>query len=65
MNHDYIDAVQQGDVGRFEEILADDFRASNPDGSIVFCSSFFGYDPQRGLPVCSGYCPLRNVVRDG
>ena len=35
LNHDYIESVQQGDVRRFEEILADDFLASNPDGSLV------------------------------
>lgn len=31
----YIRSVQNGDVGRFEEILADDFLCSNPDGSLV------------------------------
>jgi ketosteroid isomerase-like protein len=35
LNHDYVQAVQDGDVRRFEEILADDFLASNPDGSLV------------------------------
>jgi hypothetical protein len=27
--------VQQGDVRRFEELLADNFLCSNPDGSLV------------------------------
>jgi len=35
LNFDYVEAVQQGDVQRFDEILADDFLASNPDGSLV------------------------------
>ena len=35
LNRDYIDAVQQSNVGRFQEILAEDFRCSNPDGSIL------------------------------
>ncbi|MGH3128991.1 MAG: nuclear transport factor 2 family protein, partial [Gaiellaceae bacterium] len=35
LNGDYIDSVQHGDVRRFDEILADDFVCSNPDGSLV------------------------------
>jgi hypothetical protein len=35
LNGDYIHSVQHGDVGRFDEILADDFLCSNPDGSLV------------------------------
>ncbi len=35
LNEDYIRSVQNGDVARFEEILADDFLCSNPDGSLV------------------------------
>ena len=35
LNHDYVQSVQQGDVRRFDEILAEDFLASNPDGSLV------------------------------
>ena len=34
-NRDYIHSVQHGDVQRFEEILAEDFLCSNPDGSLV------------------------------
>jgi hypothetical protein len=40
LNEDYIRSVQHGDVGRFEAILADDFRASNPDGSIADKAAF-------------------------
>jgi ketosteroid isomerase-like protein len=35
LNRDYVDSVQRGDVRRFDEILADDFLCSNPDGSLV------------------------------
>jgi ketosteroid isomerase-like protein len=35
LNRDYIKSVQDGDVRRFDEILAADFLCSNPDGSLV------------------------------
>jgi ketosteroid isomerase-like protein len=35
LNQDYVDSVQRGDVQRFDEILAEDFLCSNPDGSLV------------------------------
>src|SRR5258708_16265090 len=31
---DFFASLQKGDVKRFEEILADDFMCSNPDGSL-------------------------------
>jgi len=34
LNADYIRAVQTSDVGRFEEILADDFLCTQSDGSL-------------------------------
>lgn len=40
LNHDYVRAVQDSDVARFEEILADDFQCSNPDGSQVDRAAF-------------------------
>jgi ketosteroid isomerase-like protein len=40
LNHDYVASVQRGDVARFEEILADDFLCSNPDGSLVDRAQF-------------------------
>jgi ketosteroid isomerase-like protein len=40
LNRDYIRSVQTSDVHRFDEILADDFRCSNPDGSVVDRASF-------------------------
>jgi ketosteroid isomerase-like protein len=35
LNRDYIRSVQHGDVQRLEEILAEAFLCSNPDGSLV------------------------------
>jgi ketosteroid isomerase-like protein len=40
LNRDYIRSVQTSDVRRFDEILADDFRCSNPDGSLVDREAF-------------------------
>ena len=35
LNEDYIRSVQNSDVSRFDEILADDFLCSLPDGSLI------------------------------
>ncbi len=35
LNDDYIQSVRTSDVGRFREILADDFLCTQADGSIV------------------------------
>ena len=40
LNRDYTASVQKGDVKRFEEILADDFMCSNPDGSLLDKAEF-------------------------
>jgi ketosteroid isomerase-like protein len=48
LNHDYIESVQKSDVRRFDEILADDFRCSNPDGSLVDRKGFL---EQTARPV--------------
>ena len=48
LNADYIRSVQQGDVKRFDEILADDFLASNPDGSLADKKAFLA---QTARPV--------------
>ena len=40
LNRDYIHSVQHGDVRRFDEILAEDFLCSNPDGSLVDRAGF-------------------------
>ena len=48
LNRDYISSVQNGDIGRFDEILAADFRCSNPDGSVVDRDGFLA---QTARPV--------------
>jgi ketosteroid isomerase-like protein len=48
LNRDYIRSVQTSDTGRFDEILADDFLCSNPDGSLVDRQGFLR---QTALPV--------------
>jgi|SRR6516164_9791523 ketosteroid isomerase-like protein len=35
LNDAYIQSVQRGDVQRFEQLLADDFLCSLPDGSLL------------------------------
>jgi len=48
LNRDYIDAVQNSDVARFDEILAEDFLCSHPDGSLVDRATFL---TQTAQPV--------------
>ena len=48
LNRDYIRSVQTSDVRRFDEILAEDFRCSNPDGSLVDRKAFL---VQTAVPV--------------
>ncbi len=48
LNRDYIHSVQHSDVGRFDEILAEDFMCSNPDGSLVDRDAFL---EQTARPV--------------
>jgi ketosteroid isomerase-like protein len=48
LNADYIDSVQTSNVRRFEEILAEDFLCSNPDGSLVDRAAFLA---QTARPV--------------
>src|SRR5262245_3096291 len=40
LNLDFTASVQNGDVKRFEEILADDFMMSTPDGSLLDKAAF-------------------------
>jgi ketosteroid isomerase-like protein len=40
LNGDYIRSVETSDVRRFDELLADDFYCSNPDGSLVDRAGF-------------------------
>ena len=48
LNRDYIRSVKTSDVRRFDEILADDFRCSNPDGSLIDRRAFL---EQTARPV--------------
>jgi ketosteroid isomerase-like protein len=48
LNRDYVDSVQNCDVKRFDEILAEDFYCSNPDKSLVDRAAFL---KQTAVPV--------------
>jgi ketosteroid isomerase-like protein len=48
LNCDYINSVQNSDVKRFDEILADDFYCSNPDKSLIDRSGFL---KQTAIPL--------------
>jgi len=48
LNRDYVASVQNSDVKRFGEILADDFYCSNPDKSLVDRAGFL---KQTAVPV--------------
>jgi ketosteroid isomerase-like protein len=48
LNRDYINSVQAGDVRRFDQILADDFLCSNPDGTLIDREAFL---KQTARPV--------------
>jgi ketosteroid isomerase-like protein len=45
---DYIRSVQNGDVRRFDEILAEDSLCCNPDGTLIDRAAFLA---QTALPV--------------
>jgi ketosteroid isomerase-like protein len=59
LNRDYIRSVQTSDVRRFEEILADDFLCSNPDGSLVDRAAFL---TQTARPVTISNLEARDVL---
>jgi ketosteroid isomerase-like protein len=59
LNRDYIDSVQQGDVSRFNELLAEDYYCSNPDGSLVDRSGFL---EQTAKPVTIANLRAENVL---
>lgn len=48
LNQAYIASVQNGDVARFRDLLADNFLCSNPDGSLVDKPAFL---EQTARPV--------------
>jgi ketosteroid isomerase-like protein len=59
LNRDYISSVQNGDVRRFDEILADEFYCSNPDGSIVDRKGFLA---QTARPVTIKNLEAKDVM---
>jgi ketosteroid isomerase-like protein len=56
LNRDYVASVQNCDVKRFDQILADDFYCSNPDKSLVDRAGFL---KQTAVPVT-----IRNLIAD-
>jgi ketosteroid isomerase-like protein len=61
LNRDYVRSVQNSDVGRFEEIRADEFYCSNPDGSLVDRAAFL---KQTAIPLkISDLAPHDVLVR--
>lgn len=58
-NRDYIRSVQHSDVRRFDEILADDFLCSNPDGSLIDRAAFL---KQTAVPVVISNLEAKDVV---
>jgi len=56
LNRDYIASVQNSDVARFDEILAEDFLCSHPDGSLVDRATFLA---QTARPVA-----IRDLVAE-
>ena len=56
LNRDYVGSVQNSDVKRFDEILAQDFYCTNPDKSLVDRTGFL---KQTAVPVT-----IRNLIAD-
>ena len=54
LNREYIRSVQTSDVRRFSEILAEDFRCSLPDGTII--------DRERFLERAARPLDISNLV---
>ena len=59
LNEDYIRSVQTSDVRRFDEILAEDFLCSNPDGSLVDRAGFLA---QTARPVAISNLGAHDVL---
>ena len=59
LNRDYVASVQNSDVRRFDEILADEFYCSNPDGSLVDRAAFLA---QTARPVTITGLEPRDVM---
>jgi ketosteroid isomerase-like protein len=59
LNHDYIASVQNGNVRRFEEILAAEFYCSSPDGSLINREGFLA---QTARPMTIGNLHAHDVM---
>ena len=59
LNRDYINSVQTSDVRRFDELLAEDFMCSNPDGSLVDREGFLA---QTARPVTISNLQAHDVL---
>jgi ketosteroid isomerase-like protein len=59
LNNDYITSVQNSDVRRFSEMLADDFLCSLPDGSLIDRARFL---EQTAKPVTISGLEAHDVV---
>lgn len=59
LNRDYIRSVQTSDVRRFDEILAEEFYCSNPDGSLVDRKAFL---EQTARPVTISNLEAHDVL---
>ena len=59
LNREYIRSVQDSDVARFREILADDFLCSLPDGSLVNRAAFL---ERTAVPVTIANLEAHDVL---
>jgi ketosteroid isomerase-like protein len=59
LNRDYIDAVQNSDVRRFDELLAAEFYCSNPDGTLIDRQAFL---EQTARPVTIANLRAQDVM---
>ena len=59
LNADYIRSVQTSDVTRFDQILADDFVCTNPDGSFIDRANFL---KQTARPVAISDLAAHDVM---
>ncbi|MFZ0216193.1 MAG: nuclear transport factor 2 family protein [Candidatus Dormiibacterota bacterium] len=58
LNDEYLASVQRGNIARFDQILAEDFLCSNPDGSLVGKRQFL---EQTGEPITISGLQARDV----
>jgi len=56
LNRDYVASVQNSDVKRFDEILAQDFYCTNPDKTLVDRAAFL---KQTAIPV-----KIKNLIAE-